>query len=238
MTIEIGYFFNDVCDSAYSSHLNFLFSNILYTSILVSVIILITICFTYPCRKGTPLYVTFKLVFYVFILVLGVLAIHQGIMEKKFEEKYSNEINKNLLEVVKGGSINSLFGSGKKIKIDPMFINKKDQSSEFDSHVQSEYSINSNATNAANVDNAHNMPNVTNIVNAANIADAAGANMSRLANLANSNAVNSADVNSADVNSATYEFAESTNGIRDSNNYRPPKVTGSTVEEMLAELGA
>ena len=236
MTIEIGYFFNDVCDSAYSSHLNFLFSNILYTSILVSVIILITICFTYPCRKGTPLYVTFKLVFYVFILVLGILAIHQGIMEKKFEEKYSNEINKNLLEVVKGGSINSLFGSGKKIKIDPMFINKKDQISEFDSHSQSEY-LNSNATNAAN------MPNVTNIVNAANIADAAGANMSRLASLANSNAVNFADVNSnavnsANVNSATYEFADSTNGIRDSNNYRPPKVTGSTVEEMLAELGA
>lgn len=123
MTIEIGYFFNDIYDSAYSSNLRVLFTNIFYTSLIISIIILLIICFTYPCRKGTPLYVTFKLVFYVFIFVLGILVIHQGVMEKSYEEKYNTETNKNILEAVRGGSINSLFGSGKKIKINP-FINK------------------------------------------------------------------------------------------------------------------
>jgi len=123
--IEIGYFLNDVYNSTYSSNLGVLFSNILYTSLLVSIIILIIICCTYPCKRGTPIYVTFKLVFYVFIFVLGILAIHQGVMEKKFEEKYSNKMNKDLLEAVKGGSINTLFGSGKKVKINPLFVNRE-----------------------------------------------------------------------------------------------------------------
>lgn len=120
MTIEIGYFFNDVCGATSNSWAGIVFSNILYTSILVSILILIIICFTYPIKKGTPMYITFKLMFYVFVVVLGVLAIYERITEARLENKYSSKMNNEIMQAIRGGSINEVIGSNH-VKISPKY---------------------------------------------------------------------------------------------------------------------
>ena len=119
MAIEVGYFFKQICNTTYGSSIGYIFKNVLYMSIVLSIIILIIICSIYPCKKGTPISTTFKLVFYIFTVNLVLLSAHYGILECQFEEKYSNEINKDLLGAVKGGSLNSLLGAGDKVKITP-----------------------------------------------------------------------------------------------------------------------
>ena len=122
MSIELGYFFNDVCGTTSKSWFGFLFSNIIYTAILLSLIILIIICFTYPVKKNTPLYVTIKLIFYIFIVTLGILAIHNSIIQSKIEDSYSSKMNKDILKVVGGrDNLISLLGSEKNIKITPKY---------------------------------------------------------------------------------------------------------------------
>lgn len=122
MTIEFGYLFNDVCQTTSNTWFGFLFSNVVYTSILLSLIILIIICFTYPVKKNTPFYITIKLIFYVFIAVLGILAIHNSIIESKLEDSYSSKMNKEILKVVGGrDDIITLLGPDKNIKIVPKY---------------------------------------------------------------------------------------------------------------------
>lgn len=120
MTIEIGYFFNDVCGATSNSWAGIVFSNIIYTSILVAILILIIICFTYPTKKGTPMYITFKLMFYVFAVVLGVLAVYERLTETRLENKYSSKMNKEIMQAIRGGSINEVIGSNH-VKISPKY---------------------------------------------------------------------------------------------------------------------
>lgn len=118
MTIEIGYFFNDIYSSTYRSSISVMFTNILYLSIMVSTVIILIICATYPARRNTPIYVAFRLVFYIFASVLMIMTVHRGLIEKQFEDKYTDKTNKDVLEFVRGGdNMNSIFGTGKKIKV-------------------------------------------------------------------------------------------------------------------------
>lgn len=120
MTVELGYFFNDICGTTSNSWAGILFSNILYTSILLALIILLIICFTYPAKKNTPFYITMRLIFYVFVSVIGILAIHHRIIEAKLEDEYSSKMNKEILETVRGGNLSTMLG-GTNIKIAPKY---------------------------------------------------------------------------------------------------------------------
>jgi hypothetical protein len=61
------------------------------------------------------------LIFYVFIVVFGILAIHQRISEAHLEEKYSSKMNKEILDAVRGGSLNAMLGGDKHVKISPKY---------------------------------------------------------------------------------------------------------------------
>lgn len=105
MTIEIGHFLGDISNSTYSSSgLNSIFGSVLYTSILLSIILLLIICFIYPCKKNTPLWVTFKLMFYIFIGVISILYLHHGVMYHKYEKKVEDKSVKNLINGINNPS--------------------------------------------------------------------------------------------------------------------------------------
>jgi hypothetical protein len=121
MTIEIGYFFNDVCNATSNSWAGTLFTNIIYTSILLSLIILIIICFTYPAKKNTPMYMTFRLIFYIFIVVMAILAIQERITENRMERKYESKMKNDVMDAIKGGGINGIINDANSVKIMPKY---------------------------------------------------------------------------------------------------------------------
>lgn len=121
MTIELGYFFNDICGSTTDSWFGKLFTNVIYTSILVALIILLILFFTYPTKKGTPMYTTFRVVFYIFVAVLLIQAVQQRIIESKIEDKFSSRINKEVLGGIKGGDITNVLDATNKVKIVPKY---------------------------------------------------------------------------------------------------------------------
>jgi hypothetical protein len=124
MTIEIGYFFRDVCGATSNSWAGKLFTNVLYTALLISVIVLLIICFAYPAKRNTPIYVTFRLIFYVYVAVLAVLAIQHRIVEINLEDKYGSQINKDVVGAIRGGA--ELFGDGKHVNIKPNYKAKSE----------------------------------------------------------------------------------------------------------------
>lgn len=132
MTIELGYFFNDICGSTTDSWFGKLFTNVIYTSILVALIILLILFFTYPTKKGTPMYTTFRVVFYIFVAVLLIQAVQQRIIESKIEDKFSSRINKEVLGGIKGGDITNVLDATNKVKIVPKYKNPQDESNDKD----------------------------------------------------------------------------------------------------------
>jgi uncharacterized protein (UPF0333 family) len=123
MTVEIGYLFNGACDSTSQTWFGKLFSNTLYLSLILSIIILLIITFTYPCKKNTPISITFRLFFYIFLIIIGTLSIHKRIIEVKIEEKNKSTISKDLLTGISGSTqdkdINIKLGGTEYIKITP-----------------------------------------------------------------------------------------------------------------------
>jgi hypothetical protein len=74
----------------------------------------------------------FRVVFYVFIIVILIQSVHHRIIEAKIEEKFSSQMNKEILSAVKGGDITTLLGAGGKINIKPKYMkphNKEDENS-------------------------------------------------------------------------------------------------------------
>lgn len=129
MAIEFDYFFKSIYGSVYTSPIGKLLENVLYFSIILSVLILLIVIFIYPVGKKAQsgaVSSSFKLVFYIFITVMLMTSLHHGVVEYKFEEKYSNQMNKEILNAVKGGSLNTLLGSGEKINIKPKIVEPDD----------------------------------------------------------------------------------------------------------------
>lgn len=120
MTIEIGHFLGDISNSTYSSSgLNSIFGSVLYTSILLSIVLLLIICFIYPCKKNTPLWVTFKLMFYVFIGVLSILYLHHGALYHKYEKKIEDRSVSNLINGINNPSPAY---EGDRIQVNPILV--------------------------------------------------------------------------------------------------------------------
>lgn len=132
MTIEIGYFFKDVCGATSNSWAGKLFTNVLYTALLISVIVLLIICFAYPAKRNTPIYVTFRLIFYVYVAVLAVLAVQHRIVEINLEDKYESRINKDVVGAIRGGGGAELFGDGSRVNIKPKYKHKPDNEQDID----------------------------------------------------------------------------------------------------------
>jgi hypothetical protein len=87
MPLEISNLLNDSFGWSFSSRgLNSLFSNKFYTSLILTIIILILIMNIYPCKKGTPSWITFKLGFYILIASLSIIFIHDGILHGIYEK--------------------------------------------------------------------------------------------------------------------------------------------------------
>lgn len=91
MPIEMSTFLGGMTNSVYSvTGFNKIFSSVAYTSIILSVIILIILMFIYPCKKDTPSWILLKVLLYVFIINIAILSLHNSIIKNDYKEKYLN----------------------------------------------------------------------------------------------------------------------------------------------------
>lgn len=114
-----------------SRGLNSIFCNKIYTTVILTIIIIILIIIIYPCKKGTPFWIVGKLGVYIFISVLVVLFIHNGVVYSSYKTESSQNDDDEFVKSFGGGD-NIAFG-GDNIKVMPGKINNTGGSSETDS---------------------------------------------------------------------------------------------------------
>ena len=111
MPLEISNILKDSCGWSFSSRgLNSLFCNKFYTALILTIIILILIMNIYPCKKGTPAWITFKLGFYVLMASLAILFIHDGIVYGIHEKSIEGGKTDSFIDGL-GSDMNPAFAS-------------------------------------------------------------------------------------------------------------------------------
>jgi hypothetical protein len=119
MPFELSESFKNTCSITFASRgLNGIFCNKFYTSVILTIIILIIITIIYPCKKGTPFWIISKLGVYIFIATISIILIHDGVSNvtnNKINDRYEND-----------EFVNNLSGNNNlSFKNDNMLVNPK-----------------------------------------------------------------------------------------------------------------
>jgi hypothetical protein len=105
MPLEISTMMKDTFGWSFSSRgLNNLFSNKLYTSMILTILILILIMNIYPCKKGTSAHITFKLGFYILMTSLAIIFIHDGILHGLYEKNKIGGDEESFINALSSGN--------------------------------------------------------------------------------------------------------------------------------------
>jgi hypothetical protein len=119
-----------------------LFSSKFYTTLIITIIVLILITIIYPCRSGTPIWIVGKLGFYIFITTLAILFMHDGVLYDTYQKKSVIGTDDEFIESL-GGESNVAFG-GDNLPVNPKFIS--------DNYTNSVNNCEDNDTNSGNSD--------------------------------------------------------------------------------------
>lgn len=96
--------------------LNSAFSNVLYTSIILSILLMIILLFIYPCsnsrgsrgsKSESKTNVFIKLFLYLVLVNTGILTIHHSMVSTKYKEKLANSTNEAFINNItqRGGNV-------------------------------------------------------------------------------------------------------------------------------------
>lgn len=119
MTIEINSFFGSIYNSFYSvTGLNKIFSSVVYTSILISGLIVLLLMFLYPCKKNTPLWILFKIFIYILTIMVFTLSIHNSLVRNRYKSQYQDTSINNMMDTIHGGR-NDIVYNNEKMQVNP-----------------------------------------------------------------------------------------------------------------------
>ena len=117
MAIEINSFFGGICNSIYSATgFNRILSSVVYTSLTMSIMIIIAIMLIYPAKKNSPSWLLLKLFLYIFIGITFMFSIHSSFIRNNYKEKYLNSNVNTLMNNIHGGEA---VYNNEKIKVQP-----------------------------------------------------------------------------------------------------------------------
>lgn len=105
MPFALSDFLKSTCGWSFSSRgMNTLFCNKFYTSGLLTIIIVVLIMLIYPCKQGTPLWITFKLGFYIMVFTLGIMFIHDGVMYYDYQKVQAADNSNSFVNGISSGN--------------------------------------------------------------------------------------------------------------------------------------
>jgi hypothetical protein len=108
MAIEFSSVFGTISNGIYSiPFMNTILSSVLYTSIILSILLIIVIMFIYPGKKNSSSWVLVKLFIYLTIANVVVLSAHHSIMNNKYKERDSNDDSVKFIDNIskRGGNV-------------------------------------------------------------------------------------------------------------------------------------
>jgi hypothetical protein len=93
-----------------------LFCNKFYTAGILTAMIIILIMVIYPCKKGTPVFIVFKLAFYILIFTYMVIFVHDGVLHQITEKENDDAETSKFIGGL--GETNVVYG-GDNIEVNP-----------------------------------------------------------------------------------------------------------------------
>lgn len=124
MSIEINSLFGNITNSIYSTTgLNNLFVSIIWTSVILSIIIIIILMFMYPAKKGTPAWILFKIFLYIVAINTIILSVHNSIISNNYKEKYLDKSSDQFISNINKSGGYKL--NNDHIKVNPSFDQKE-----------------------------------------------------------------------------------------------------------------
>jgi hypothetical protein len=120
MPIELSESLKNTCGVTFASRgMNGLFCSKFYTTLILTIIILILITVIYPCKKGTPFWIVGKLGFYIFAATLAILFLHDGVVYSSYKKEVAGGEGDEFVKLLTGGD-NVAFG-GDNLPVNPKF---------------------------------------------------------------------------------------------------------------------
>ena len=120
MPIELSESLKNTCGVTFASRgMNGLFCSKFYTTLILTIMILILITVIYPCKKGTPFWIVGKLGFYIFAATLAILFLNDGVVYSSYKKEVAGGEGDEFVEALNGGD-NVAFG-GDNLPVNPKF---------------------------------------------------------------------------------------------------------------------
>lgn len=101
-----------------SKGMNGLFVSKFYTTAILTVMIIILVMIIYPGQKNTPVWILVKLGFYVFLVSLGMIFMHDCVVFHEYEKKVGGDESDEFIGGLNGGGNIAFSGSDDKVKIE------------------------------------------------------------------------------------------------------------------------
>jgi hypothetical protein len=112
MPFELGDSLKNTCNWTFQSNgMNSLFCSKFYTTAITTIMVIILIMIIYPCKKNTPPWLLFKLGFYIFILNLGIIIMHDGVVLSTLKEKMGGNESETFIDHIHSDSKDSAFSN-------------------------------------------------------------------------------------------------------------------------------
>lgn len=153
MAIEFSSFLGNINNTIYSMpFLNCILSSVVYTSIILSILIIIMVLFIYPCKKDTPGWVLVKLFIYIFAINTIIFSARYSMMSNQINEKSNDESSSNFITNInrRGGS--NVYNN-ESIKVVPNFSEHRqvEDDSEYNEHKKEERPISNKVITASDM---------------------------------------------------------------------------------------
>ena len=98
MPFELAESFKNTCSMTFTSRgINSIFCSKIYTSAILTVMILVLIMVLYPGKSGTSILIIGKLGLYIFLVSMAVIFIHDGVVHSSYTNKKTDDDNKSFM---------------------------------------------------------------------------------------------------------------------------------------------
>lgn len=120
---------------------NTILSNVIYTAIVLSILLIIILVAIYPCKNGTTGWIFVKLFLYLTIINAAILSAYQSVISNKYKDKYSETASNDFMNTINNKSGGTIYAEMHK-KVMPDFKDRRDSSE--DDHNGHDYKHNHN----------------------------------------------------------------------------------------------
>lgn len=105
-----------------SKGMNGLFTSRIHTTAILTIMVIILIMLLYPCKQNTPMWILLKLGFYIFIVSISIIFIHDCVL---YNKNIKDKESKNSDSMVENINTDNVVYDNDKVKVSPQTIDKE-----------------------------------------------------------------------------------------------------------------